>query len=134
MGGDKRVSEARPPRVPMWLHSLCPAHLQGLLFTMTSETMTLGLCHTGGLPHDVSTQDLSIDDDKKEVPIQTGFIFSFFLFRAFPVAYGDSQARGRIGCSCRPPPQPQQCQIRAAPVTYTIEQRQILNPLSKARD
>ena len=44
----------------------------------------------------------------------------FFLFRAPPGAYGRSQARGRIGAaSCRPTPQPQQCQIRAASATYS---------------
>ena len=84
MGGDKRVSEARPPRVPMWLHSLCPAHLQGLLFTMTSETMTLGLCHTGGLPHDVSAQDLSIDDDKKKSQFKLVSFFLFFFLEPCP--------------------------------------------------
>ena len=54
------------------------------------------------------------------------------LFRAAPVAYGGSQARGRI----RPTPQPQKCWIRASSVTYThsSQQRRILNPLSRARD
>ena len=46
--------------------------------------------------------------------------FFVFLFMAAPVAYGSSQARGWISCSCRPVPKPQQ--------------RQIFNPLSKARD
>ena len=39
----------------------------------------------------------------------------FCLFRAAPVPYGGSQARGRIGAiySCWPTPQPQQLGIRA---------------------
>ena len=64
------------------------------------------------------------------------FLFSFVFFRAAPVAYGDSQARGGISAVAtglyqnhsnsrselclRPIPQLTQCQI--------------LNPLSKARD
>ena len=49
------------------------------------------------------------------------FFFFFLLFRALPVAYGGSQARGsNRSYSCRPTPQPQQCRI--------------LNPLSKPRD
>ena len=47
------------------------------------------------------------------------------LFRAVPVAYGSSQGRRFPGlrsnrsCSCRPMPQPQQCQIPAVSATYT---------------
>ena len=40
-------------------------------------------------------------------------------FRTTPEAYGGSQARGGISCSYWPKPQPQQCQIQAAAVTYT---------------
>ena len=48
------------------------------------------------------------------------FVFFYCLFRATPKAYGGSQARGLIGaCSCRPTPEPQQRQIRAASATYT---------------
>ena len=43
------------------------------------------------------------------------------FFRASPVVYGSSRARGsNQSCSCWPTPQPQQCQI--------------LNPLREARD
>ena len=47
---------------------------------------------------------------------------SFFcLFRATPVAYGGSQARGsNWSYSCWPTPQPQQRHIWATSVTYTI--------------
>ena len=45
--------------------------------------------------------------------------FFFVFFRAAPVAYGSSQARGGLGVgSCRP--QPQQCGIQAVSSTYTI--------------
>ena len=55
----------------------------------------------------------------------TSILFSFFffiLFRALPVAYGSSQARGRIGSEPHLQPMPQ---LIAMPD---------LNPLSKARD
>ena len=43
----------------------------------------------------------------------------FFLFTAAPVAYGSSQARGRIGAAAASPiAQPQQSQIWVASVTY----------------
>ena len=47
-------------------------------------------------------------------------------------AYGSSQARG---CSCQPTPQPQQCGIRAASMTYSTAHGKcgILNPLRKAQ-
>ena len=70
------------------------------------------------------------------VPNRSFFIyfikkFFFCLFMAAPMAYGISQATGRIGaivprlkgsnrsCSRRPTPQPQPCQIRAASVTHS---------------
>ena len=43
-----------------------------------------------------------------------------FCFRASPAAYGSSQARGWISCSCLPTPQPQPCLIWAASATYTV--------------
>ena len=49
-------------------------------------------------------------------------LFCLFAFsRAPPAAYGDSQARGRIGAT-------------AADLHHSSWQLQILNPLSKARD
>ena len=39
------------------------------------------------------------------------FFFFFLLFTATPMAYGSSQARGRIEASCKSVPQPQQCSI-----------------------
>ena len=47
--------------------------------------------------------------------------FFLFLFRAAPLAYGDSQARGPIGAT-------------AANLHHSSRQLQILNLLSKARD
>ena len=44
------------------------------------------------------------------------FLF-FILFRAIPVAYGNSLARGQIG---GPMPEPQQCQIQASSMTYAV--------------
>ena len=49
------------------------------------------------------------------------FVFVFSFFSTAPVAYGDSQARGRI-------------RAVAAGLRRTSRQRQILNPLSKAKD
>ena len=51
------------------------------------------------------------------------FIYLFIVFsRAAPVAYGGSQVRGLIravAAGFQPSPEPQQCKIRAASVTYT---------------
>ena len=48
------------------------------------------------------------------------FLFCFLLFRAAPVAYGHSQARGRNqSYSCWPIPQPQQHGIWAMSVSMT---------------
>ena len=50
------------------------------------------------------------------------FLFFFFsLFRAAPMAYGDSQVRGPIGATAasHSRPQPQQHRIQATSVTYT---------------
>ena len=50
-------------------------------------------------------------------------LFCFLSFRAAPVAYGGSQARGKKkknqSCICQPTPQPQQHQVQAASSTYT---------------
>ena len=60
----------------------------------------------------------------------------FFLFMATPVAYGSSQARGRIGATAEAyttatatPDLSIICDLHCS-----LEQGQILNPLSKARD
>ena len=49
------------------------------------------------------------------------FFFFFFLFRAVPETYGGSQARGLI-------------RAVAISLHHSSRQRQILNPLNKARD
>ena len=53
--------------------------------------------------------------------VQNSFFFCLFcLSRAASEAYGGSQAReSNQSYCCRPTPQPQQCQIPAASVTYT---------------
>ena len=63
-------------------------------------------------------------------------LFFLFLFRATPVAYGSSQARGWIGAAVEAyttaaatPNLSHTCKIY-----YTFQQPQIPNPLSKARD
>ena len=54
----------------------------------------------------------------------------FIVFKTAPVAYGSSQARGRIrAVSCWPMPQPQPHRIRAASATYNSAHRdQVLTP------
>ena len=48
------------------------------------------------------------------------FIYIFCLFRATPVPFGGSQARGQIGATAASlQTQPQQCQIWASSATYT---------------
>ena len=44
---------------------------------------------------------------------------TIFLFMAAPAAYGYSQARGWISCSCQPMPQPRNTGILATSVNYT---------------
>ena len=63
----------------------------------------------------------------------------FCLFRATPVVYVNSQARGPMAAAaaCWPTSQPQQCGIRAAPATCITAHwnaGSFLNPLSAARD
>ena len=56
--------------------------------------------------------------------IMSSFLFFFFfswIFRAAPMAYGGSQARGLIGAI-------------AADLYHSSQQHWILNPLSEARD
>ena len=69
--------------------------------------------------------------------LQLDSLLNFLLFRAVPVAYGSSQARGRIRAyCCQHMPQPQQHGIWAASCDLHLSswQQQIPNPLSKARD
>ena len=56
----------------------------------------------------------------------------FFSFRAIPVIYRSSQARGRIIAAAASLCQPQQCGI--LDLCHNLWQCQILNPLGKARD
>ena len=64
-----------------------------------------------------------------------GFGFFFLLFRATPAAYGDSEARGRIGAvaagyATTTPPDPSHlCDLH-----HSSWQCRALNPLSEARD
>ena len=65
------------------------------------------------------------------------FVCLFLLFRATPVAYGGSQARGRIGATAAGLHHSHSySQIWATSVTYITAQgnARILNPLSEARD
>ena len=59
---------------------------------------------------------------EKDLPFRvTVRIFFFFLFRAAPTAYGSSQARRQIGA-------------KVAGLHHSSQHRQILNPVSEARD
>ena len=65
------------------------------------------------------------------------FYFGLFAFsRATPVAYGGSQARGLIGAAATGLRQSHTTQdpSRVCNLHHSSRQRQILNPLSKARD
>ena len=64
------------------------------------------------------------------------FLLFFGLFRAAPVAYGGSQARGLIGAAAAGLPQ-SHSNAGSEPYlqpTPQLTANQILNPLSKARD
>ena len=66
------------------------------------------------------------------------FIFVSCLFRAAPMACGGSQARSPIGAVAASLPEPQQRQIRAMSLTYTMAHSNARSlthcPLSEARD
>ena len=66
----------------------------------------------------------------KIILFQNGMDFFFLLFRASPMSYGDSQARGGIGAMARAMPDPS----RVCDLHNSSQQRRILNPLSEARD
>ena len=83
-----------------------------------SPTPSLLLClgphqHTVGLGHSRPLMKVGL--------VWFCFCFFFFLFRAAPAAYGSSPARGPIGAA-------------TAGLHHSSRQRQILNPLSEARD
>ena len=69
---------------------------------------------------------MEINISEHTVQFRSGFFFSFLFFRAAPVAYGNSQARG-VGLnwrySCWPTQQPRQHRIRASSATYTTAHR-----------
>ena len=58
------------------------------------------------------------------------FFFFFNLFRAAPMAYGSSQARGPIGAVATATPD----LSHVYKLHHSSQHRQILNPLSEARD
>jgi len=63
------------------------------------------------------------------------FFFCLFAFsRAAPAAYGDSQARGRIGAVAYAKATATPDPSRVCNLQHSSWQRRILNPLSKARD
>ena len=63
------------------------------------------------------------------------FVFCFGLFRATPAAYGSSQARGLIGTTAASLHHSHSMWdlSRVCDLHHSSQQRQILNPLSKAR-
>ena len=69
-------------------------------------------------------QSLSSMGVESKVELQRDFFFFFFffcLFRAAPEAFGGSQARGQIrATTAQAMPHPQQHQIQAVSVSYTI--------------
>ena len=71
------------------------------------------------------------------LPLNGNFFFFFFcLFRAAPIAYGSSQARGKIGAIAVALPtataMPDSSHI--CDLYHSLGQHQILNSLSKGRD
>ena len=63
------------------------------------------------------------------------FFFCLFAFsRAAPMAYGGSQARGLIGAVATSLHQSHRNTGSVCNLHHSSQQRQILNPLSKARD
>ena len=62
------------------------------------------------------------------------FILVFWLFRAAPAAYGSAQARGRIGAVAAGLYHSNTRSQFICDLPHSSQQRQILNPLSEARD
>jgi len=60
--------------------------------------------------------------------------FLFCLFRAAPTAYGNSQAKGRIGAAAASLLQAMSDLSHICNPCHSLWKCQILNPLSKARD
>ena len=60
--------------------------------------------------------------------------FLFFLFMAAPVAYGNSWARGQMGATAEATATATLHLRGIYDLYYSLQQRQILNPLSEARD
>ena len=92
-----------------------------------------GNCSPLFLPHDIcwacptSPAVLYLESELIERMYVTELRFFFFIlysffffafFRASPIAYGGSQARGQIGTTAEPISQPQQPRIQAVSATY----------------
>ena len=118
------ISKNKPGRPPWWPSGLKIWHY---------HCCALGhCCGTGWLPG-LDFSCCGHDQKKKKIEKK---IFFFRLFRAAPVAYGGSQARGPIRAIARPQataiatPDPS----RICDLHHSSQQWQILNPLSEARD
>ena len=82
----------------------------------------MNLPHLSGLSSQVTSSEGPLGNPVNVAAVvtfyPTSLFFSFYLFRAAPMAYGGSQARGsNQGYSCWPTPQPHQIQAMSA--TYT---------------
>ena len=99
---------------PGWIHS---ENITGTL----SPCMSWLSFHPGRIQPQASCLPRWPPVDPEFCPVCKNFFFFlvFCLFRAAPVAFGSSQARGRISYSCRPTPEPQQRSIQATSATYT---------------
>ena len=62
------------------------------------------------------------------------FLVCFCLFRAAPAAYGSSQARGRIGAYTTATAMAVWHPSSSCDIHCRLQQRQILNPLNRARN
>ena len=63
-----------------------------------------------------------------------GSLFFFFLITAEPGAIEVPRLGVEMELQLRPMPQPQSHQLQAGSLPFSLQQCQILNPVSKARD
>ena len=62
---------------------------------------------------------ISSSQSSRTLELKTNFLSFFFLLGPHPRHIEVPRLGVELGCSCQPTPQPQQCRIQAASVTYT---------------
>ena len=119
------VAHRKPVENEFFIFIFLWLHLQDMKFPGPGIEFQLGLqptpdplihCARGPSCYSHVLNPLHHSDNSKNAFL----VFNLLLFRAAPMAYGNSQARGLNRSYSRwPMPQPEQCRILATSVTYT---------------